>query len=162
MDRAPRLDRTALIVDDDVFIVAALAELLDEEGYDVHTASNGFSALRQALQYRPSVILLDLVMPERSGVDILSELRADAGTRDIAIVVVTGNAQLLTDVRLAEADGVVGKPFDVPELLDTLHHAVQRAASRRAEVAPIVSVSRREPPIRIRRASGVRRTRGRR
>ena len=101
-------------------------------------------------------------MPERSGGDILSELRADASIRDIAIVVVTGNAQLLTDVQVAEADGVVDKPFDVPELLDTVHQAVLRAASRRAEVAPIVSVSRREPPVRIRRASGVRRTRGRR
>jgi CheY-like chemotaxis protein len=162
MDRAPRLGRTALIVDDDVFIVAALAELLEEEGYDVHTASNGFSAMRQALEYRPSVILLDLVMPERSGVDILTELRADADTHDIAIVVVTGNAHLLTEVQLAAADGVVDKPFDVPALLDTVHRAVQHAASRRAEVAPIVSVSRREPPVRIRRASSVRRTRGRR
>jgi CheY-like chemotaxis protein len=162
MDRAPRLDRTALIVDDDVFIVAALAELLDEEGYDVHTASNGFSAMRQALEYRPTVILLDLVMPERTGVDILTELRADAGTRDSAIVVVTGNAHLLTEAQSAEADGVVHKPFDVPVLLETVHRAVLRAASRRAEVAPIVSVTRREPAVRIRRASGVRRTRGRR
>jgi DNA-binding response OmpR family regulator len=161
MDRAP-LDRTALIVDDDVFIVAALAELLEEEGYDVHTASNGFSAMRQALEYRPSVVLLDLIMPERSGVDILTELRADSGTRDVAIIVVTGNAHLLTEAQLADADGVVDKPFDVTELLDTVHHAIQRAASRRAEVAPIASVSRRELPVRIRRASGVRRTRGRR
>jgi CheY-like chemotaxis protein len=162
MDRAPRLDRTALIVDDDVFIVAALAELLDEEGYDVHTASNGFSAMRQALEYRPSVILLDLILPERSGADVLSELRADAGTRDMAIVVVSGNAHLLTEAQLADTDGVVDKPFDVPALLETVHRAVQRAANRRAEVAPIASTSRRELPVRIRRPSGVRRTRGRR
>jgi CheY-like chemotaxis protein len=151
-----------LVVDDDVFIVAALAELLEEEGYDVHTASNGFSAMRQALEYRPSVVLLDLVMPERTGVDVLSELRADAATHDIAIVVVTGNAHLLTEAQLADTDGVVGKPFDVSMLLETVHHAVVRAASRRAEVAPIVSTSRREPPVRIRRAAAARRTRGRR
>ena len=162
MDRAPRLDRTALIVDDDVFMVAALAELLDEEGYDVHTASNGFSAMRQALEYRPSVILLDLILPERSGVDILTELRADAGTRETAIVVVTGNAHLLTEAQLADADGIVDKPFDVPALLETVHRAVQRAANRHAEVAPVASATRRELPARIRRATGVRRTRGRR
>src|SRR5438876_12037581 len=126
MDRASRLDRTALIVDDDVFIVAALAELLEEDGYDVHTASNGFSAMRQALQYRPSVIFLDLVMPERSGGDILSELRADAGIRDIVIVVVTGNAQLLTDVQVPEADGLLNNAFDVRELVTTVPQAVHR------------------------------------
>jgi CheY-like chemotaxis protein len=162
MDRALRLDRTALVVDDDVFIVSALAELLEEEGYDVHTASNGFSAMRQAIEYRPSVILLDLVMPERSGGDILTELRTDAATRDIAIVVVTGNAQLLTEAQIADADGIVDKPFDVPGLMETVHRALLRASTRHAEVAPVVSVSRREQPVRIRRASNVRRTRGRR
>jgi DNA-binding response OmpR family regulator len=162
MERAPRLDRTALVVDDDVFIVSALAELLDEEGYDVHTASNGFSAMRLALEYRPAVILLDLVMPERSGADILTELRNDASTREMAIVIVTANAQLLTDAQIAATDGVIPKPFDVPELLETVDRAVLRAANRHAEVPPIVSITRREPPVRIRRASNVRRTRGRR
>ena len=43
MARAPRVERSALVIDDDAFIVAALAEVLTEDGYDVHTASNGFS-----------------------------------------------------------------------------------------------------------------------
>src|SRR5205085_1073808 len=53
MDHAAGVDRTALVVDDDVFMLSALAELLEEEGYDVHTASNGFSALRQVQSFRP-------------------------------------------------------------------------------------------------------------
>src|SRR5215208_3165081 len=133
MDRMPRLDRTALVVDDDVFVLSALAELLEEEGYDVHTASNGFSAVRQAVEWHPSVVLLDLVLPERSGAEVLSELRADAGTRDVVIVFVTANAHLLTDLQLADADGVVSKPFDVSDLLATVHRAVQRAANRHDE-----------------------------
>src|ERR1700738_735094 len=115
MDHATRSDRIALVVDDDVFVLSAMAELLYEDGFDVHTSSNGFSALRQAAEYRPAVILLDVVLPERSGGDVLAELRADPVTHDIAIVLVTGNPQLLTDVQTAQSNGVVVKPFDVDE-----------------------------------------------
>src|SRR5437764_1128810 len=91
-----RLERSALVVDDDPFIVSAVAELLSEEGYDVHTASNGFSAIRQAVEYRPSLVLLDLVLPERSGQDVLTELRGDAATREVAVVILTGHADQVT------------------------------------------------------------------
>ena len=91
--------RTALVVDDDVFVLAAVADMLSEEGYDVHTASNGFSAMRQATELRPDVILLDLVLPERSGPEVLNELRTSAATRDLAVVVVSGHPGGLTDAR---------------------------------------------------------------
>src|ERR1700738_3390283 len=106
MDRVPRLERIALVVDDDIFVVSALAELLSEDGYDVHTASNGFSAVRLAMECRPLVVVLDLNLPERSGTEVLAELRSDPSTRDVAIVVVTGNPQQLTAAQLAETDGV--------------------------------------------------------
>jgi two-component system chemotaxis response regulator CheY len=162
MEHASRWDRTALVVDDDAFVVSALAELLEEDGFDVHTASNGFSALRQALELRPAVMLLDLALPERSGGDLLHDLRADPLTRDMAIVVVSGHADALSESQIAETDGVIPKPWDEAELLLTVHRAVQRAASRRAEVAPIAAVSHRETASRARLASTPRRTRGRR
>jgi two-component system KDP operon response regulator KdpE len=150
------------VVDDDVFMVAALAEVLTEDGYDVHTASNGFSAARQAAEYRPTVVLLDLMLPERSGSEVLDELRGDPATRDIAIVVVTGHAEQVSEGVIEQADGVIGKPFDVQDLLTTVHKAVQRALTRHAEVAPVVASAHREPPARSRRATGVRHSRGRR
>ena len=162
MDRPTRANRTALVVDDDVFLVSAMAELLSEEGYDVHTASNGFSAVRQASESRPAIVLLDLVLPERSGIDVLVELRADPATRDLAIVIVTGNAHMLTDAHLADVDGVLEKPFDASELLATVHRAVNRAASRQVEVPPVAAVARREPLARSRRPQPSRRTHGRR
>src|SRR5437870_8166095 len=102
-------------------MLSALAELLSEEGYDVHTASNGFSALRQAAASQPAVILLDLVLPERSGTDVLAELRADPSSRDVAIVVVSGHVDSLTEAQIAETDGVLTKPFDVSDLLTVVH-----------------------------------------
>ncbi|HEV7663518.1 MAG TPA: response regulator [Chloroflexota bacterium] len=162
MERAPRLDRTALVVDDDAFVVSALGELLSEIGYDVHTASNGFSALRQAIDSRPSLILLDVVLPERSGREVLAELRSHAATRDAAIVIVSGHLDELSEVDLAEADGVVGKPFDIDDLSMTVHRAIQRAANRRAEVAPVSAAAHREAQARARRTADVRHSRGRR
>jgi CheY-like chemotaxis protein len=162
VDRVPRLERVALVVDDDVFVLSALAELLSEEGYDVHTASNGFSAVRLAMECRPLVVLLDLALPELSGADVLAELRGDPATREGAIVVVTGNPQLLTETQLAETDGVVSKPFDADDLAATVRSAVRHALLRHAEVAPVAPRSHSALPVRQGRASGVRHTRGRR
>jgi two-component system KDP operon response regulator KdpE len=161
MDHAVRTDRTALVVDDDVFVVSALAEILDEEGYDVHTATNGFSALRQATELKPAVVLLDLFLPERSGMEVLHDLRSDCATRDVAIVIVTGHPDALSEIQLTEADGFVAKPFDIAELVATVHRAVQRAATRRAEVAPVIAAAHRVQAV-SRRTTTVRRSRGRR
>ncbi|HLZ27803.1 MAG TPA: response regulator [Chloroflexota bacterium] len=162
MDRVPRSERVALVVDDDMFVLSALAELLSEDGFDVHTASNGFSAVRLAMECRPAVILLDLALPERSGTEVLADLRADPATREVAIVVVSGNAHLLTPAQLDATDGVVSKPFDVTELMAAVQRAVRRAALRRAEVAPVAPLSRSPQSVRQRRAAGVRHSRGRR
>lgn len=158
MDHAPRPDRSALVVDDDKFLVSALAELLEEDGFDVHTATNGFSALRRAVELRPSVILLDLALPERSGNDILEDLRADAATHDIAIIVVSGHVDGLSEAQLAEVDGLVAKPFDEGDLLETIQRAMQRAACRRAEVAPVTAIGHRDASARARRPAVGRRS----
>ena len=162
MEHVSQPERTALVVDDDVFMLAAVAEMLSEDGYDVHTASNGFSALRQVTQLRPAVLLLDLVLPERSGEDVLRELRSDPATREMAIVVVTGHPDGLTDAQIAETDGLVVKPFDEEDLLLTVHRAIVRAAARHAEVAPVLAVAHREAPVLSWRAASARRARGRR
>jgi CheY-like chemotaxis protein len=157
-----RTHRTALVVDDDAFVVSALAEMLSEEGYDVHTATNGFSAVRQVADYQPSVILLDLRLPERSGRDVLNELRSDPATRDVAIIIVTGHPDELTAADLAEADGLVAKPFDIDDLLAAVRRAIQHASARRAEVAPVSSTAHRDGSARARRAPTAGHTRGRR
>jgi DNA-binding NtrC family response regulator len=93
----------------------------------------------------------------------MAELRSDPATRDCAIVLVTGHEERLSAEAAAEADAVVRKPFDVPELLAIVHRAVQRAATRRQEVAPVAATSHREAPARSPRlAQGVRRSRPRR
>jgi CheY-like chemotaxis protein len=102
------------------------------------------------------------LLPERSGMDVLSELRSDPATHDIAIVIVTGHPDGLTEAQLADTDGLIVKPFDLNDLLKTIYHAMQRAANRHAEVAPVGASAHREAVVRTWHASGARRTRGRR
>src|SRR5438105_2768321 len=161
MDRPSRREASALVVDDDVHVRSLLAELLEEQGYDVITASNGFSGLRLAAERQPRLVLLDLMLPELSGVDVLSELRSAPGTRDTAVVVVTGNPQSLSEVQRSEIDGLVSKPFDLTDLIAVTQVAVLRASTRHAEVPPIVAPL--HPPIvRTRAAPATRGARGRR
>jgi two-component system KDP operon response regulator KdpE len=114
-----------------------LAELLDEAGFKVSSASNGYSGLRLASLEHPRVVLLDLGLPELTGVEVLRELRGSAETRDTVVIVVTGNTSRIPEARLAGADLVVEKPFDIDELLAAVHRAVNQRSSRHAEVAPV-------------------------
>jgi DNA-binding response OmpR family regulator len=163
MERAST-QATALVIDDDVVLRSTLAELLQEEGFETIQASNGFSGLRLAGEHHPQIILLDLLLPELSGTEVLRELRSGPAGREMAIVVVTGSPDSLSAAQVAEADGVVRKPFDVSGLLLTMHRAVQRAASRAAEVAPLTAAA---PVLPVhqrakRLATSPRRARGRR
>jgi CheY-like chemotaxis protein len=153
---------TALVVDDDVCVRQLLSELLAEEGFAVSQASNGFSGLRLATEQRPQVILLDLMLPEVSGLDVLHALRENQVTRDSAIVIVSANADALSEQQIADVDAVVRKPFDIACLLSTLRNAVVRAAHRAAEV-PRVAPTLASHEKRLARQVGVSRpTRGRR
>jgi CheY-like chemotaxis protein len=138
LERVSRDDATALVVDDDVVLRSTLAELLTEEGFvNVIQASNGFSGLRLAMEHHPKLIFLDLVMPELSGGDVLRELRSAPSARDMAIVVISGSPERLTEGQMADVDGVLRKPFDIEALLVTVSRAIQRAANRATEVPPV-------------------------
>jgi two-component system cell cycle response regulator DivK len=77
---------TILVVEDDPWIRSLLTDLLSAEGYDVEVTSNGISALRLAREHHPDVVLLDLAMPEMSGLDVLRELRQERTTASVPII----------------------------------------------------------------------------
>jgi two-component system OmpR family response regulator len=105
-----------LIVDDDPWIRLLLHDLLTDEGYAVEEASNGSTALRLAQRHPPALVLLDLVLPEQSGLALLTELKSTSATAHVPVIAVTARTDLL--VRAAElADAIVAKPFDIEELL---------------------------------------------
>ncbi|MBK9517008.1 MAG: response regulator [Anaeromyxobacter sp.] len=106
-----------LIVDDDSGIRDTLADCLEGEGYDVAGARNGAEGLEHLSVHRPDLILLDLLMPVMNGHQFLARLRADATTRDIPVLLMTGASGRTTQA-LPPADAVLPKPFELDELLE--------------------------------------------
>ena len=107
--------RTVLVVDDDPTIRDLLDTLLSDEGYVVFQAGNGKQAVLLAHEHQPSVILLDGVLPELSGLETLRMLRAGGGTRHIPVVMLSGRS--LSDAEEPLPEVFLGKPFDLEVLL---------------------------------------------
>ncbi len=117
-----------LIVDDDADIRAILALVLDADGHEVETASDGAAALvRLRCDPPPSLILLDMMMPQLDGEDLLRELRRDPGTARIPVVILTGHPAARRKASELGAAGCLVKPVELQELLSAVH---------RADVAP--------------------------
>jgi two-component system KDP operon response regulator KdpE len=124
-----------LVVDDEPQILRALRINLQARQYDVVTASDGTSALREARARHPDLIVLDLGLPDLDGVEVIRQLRS---WTPVPIVVLSGRAESRDkiDALDAGADDYVTKPFSLEELL-----ARVRAVSRRlTEPAPTASV----------------------
>lgn len=89
-----------------------------ERGYEISEARDGEEALALARQLRPDLVILDLMMPGRSGLDVLEELRSDPDLLATPVIVLTGRAQTedREAVERAGADRYLTKPFLIPEL----------------------------------------------
>ena len=85
----------ALVAENDRWIRLVMRDLLAQDGYRVEEASNGFSALRLAKRERLALVLLDLVLPDQSGLSVLAELRAAAATAHVPVIVFCGQTQEL-------------------------------------------------------------------
>ena len=115
----PTNEKRVLIVDDDDAIRALLFTILRRRRFAVDAARNGLEALARLRQCRYAVILLDLMMPMKSGWDVLDELqRLPADTRPVVIVLTAGNEPRNLDARLVAAS--ISKPFDVEVLMETV------------------------------------------
>jgi len=82
-----------LLVEDDETLAGVYVERLEAEGFDVHRVDNGEGALASALEYKPDLILLDIMMPKISGFDVLDILRNTPETTNIRIVMLTALSQ---------------------------------------------------------------------
>jgi two-component system, OmpR family, KDP operon response regulator KdpE len=129
---------TVLVVDDEPQILRALRINLSARGYDVVTASTGAAALRAAAERRPDVVILDLGLPDMSGIDVLAGLR---GWMTAAVIVLSARIDFgqKVDALDAGADDYVTKPFSMDEFLARLRAAVRRgAAAASGDVQPVV------------------------
>jgi two-component system, OmpR family, KDP operon response regulator KdpE len=127
-----------LVVDDEPQILRALRINLRARAYEVHTAADGASALKDAAQHSPDLVVLDLGLPDMEGVDVIRGLR---GWTAVPIVVLSGRvgSRDKVDALDAGADDYVTKPFGMDELLARIR-AVTRRARPAGETPAVVAV----------------------
>ncbi len=114
--------RRILIADDEPNIVTSLEFLMRGGDYEVRVALNGEEALRLAESFRPDVVLLDVMMPQRSGFEVCEKIRANPALQEIKIIMLTAkgrNAERDRGLNLG-ANAYITKPFSTKELMNTL------------------------------------------
>jgi len=102
-----------LVCDDEPYILMALTDAVEMEGYECVTAINGKEALQKAREELPDLIMLDIMMPFMDGYEVCRALKADASTRDIPVIMLTAKSQQV-DIQKGKdvgADDYITKPF---------------------------------------------------
>lgn len=125
------MGKRVLLIEDEPNIIEAIRYILTREGWAVDTHSDGATALEAVARRRPDVIVLDAMLPNRSGFDILRDLRADPGISGIPVLMLTARG-LLKDREMAErhgADRFMTKPFSNAEVLACLRELAGAAPS---------------------------------
>lgn len=108
-----------LIVDDEPNIVISLEFLMKKEGFAVAVATDGEAALGEVARFAPDLILLDVMMPKKSGYEVCQQLKADPGTAAIKVVMLTakGRETEVAKGMALGADAYVTKPFSTKDLV---------------------------------------------
>jgi two-component system alkaline phosphatase synthesis response regulator PhoP len=127
-----------LIVDDEEDILEIIRYNLEKEGYLIETAPNGEEALRKAAYFKPELIILDIMMPRKNGMETLKDIRANDSMKDTLVLFLTalGNERAEIDGLNLGADDYVVKPIK-PKLLISRVNALLRRVNKEEETAPV-------------------------
>jgi len=135
------LRRRILIIEDDSKMAKALTEGIAAQGYEVEVAATGEEGFFLVHRFRPELLILDLNLPKRSGLEILGQIRAQA--IDVRVLILTSQNSTMdrVDGLNAGADDYLGKPFSFPELLARIKSLLRRkqvpSLSNAVEVADL-------------------------
>jgi len=124
------MTRSILIADDEPNILISLEYLMKREGYAVSVARDGEEAMAAILQQRPALVLLDVMMPKKSGFEVCQEVRAHDAVKDTLILMLTAKGRE-TDVAKGlglGADAYMTKPFSTKELVQKVRDMLEGCA----------------------------------
>src|SRR4030066_1176392 len=115
-----------LIVDDEKGILSALSGVLEDEGYTIATAESGSEALKKIEKDTPSVVLLDIWLPDIDGLDVLTEIRKTH--KDMPVIVMSGHGTIETAVKATKlgAYDYIEKPLSMARVNLIVKHAVEQ------------------------------------
>jgi excisionase family DNA binding protein len=115
--------RKVLLVDDDAELVELIHKVLEEDGrFEVRIAANGFDAGMMVKEYRPDLIVLDVMLPDINGKEVCQRVRADPSLEDVRILCISGMIEedKIQELKLSGADDFLHKPFVIEELVDRM------------------------------------------
>ena len=118
-----------LLIEDEANIAEAIRFILGRDGHDVDWSADGADVDRRIAETRPDLVILDLMLPGRSGLDILAGLKSDAATRDIPVMMLSAKGQG-RDREAAEQAGAalfITKPFANAEIRDRVRALIEGA-----------------------------------
>ena len=116
-------------IEDETEMIDLVRLILGRRGYAVLGASGGSEGLELVRRELPDLILLDLMMPDMDGWDVYHQIKSDAATRDIPVIVITAKAQNIDKVlglRIAKVEDYIAKPFSPQELLERVEQVLSR------------------------------------
>jgi len=114
------LPRTILLVDDDREILGALRAVLERRGYRVLTATDGNAGLAAAESEAPDLVIVDMMMPKKSGFLVLEKLKARGGGPPIIMITANEGSRHRAYAELLGADDYIRKPFAMDKLLESV------------------------------------------
>ena len=114
--------RRILVVDDELHIRQILRLHLEAAGFEIHEAVDGGSAVAQALQDPPELVILDLGLPDISGLDVLRRLAGEATTAQVPVLILTALGD--EDARYPGVVGIITKPFSGREIVTTVQRVL--------------------------------------
>ena len=126
------MQKKILIVDDDVCIVDFMELQLSEKGYDIIKAYNGEEGLFKAKQYKPDLIIQDMVMPKIHGSEMAKKIRDDEETKNIPIVFMTSLLEKVPgdgDAGRVGGNPILAKPVLMKELLPVIKHLIKEESA---------------------------------
>ena len=114
--------KTVLIVEDNELNMKLFRDLLEAHGYQTSGTSNGFEALDLVRKLRPDLILMDIQLPQVSGLEVTRWIKDDPELRAIPVVAVTAFAMKGDEERILQGgcEGYISKPISVPHFLETI------------------------------------------
>ncbi len=122
------MNKKVLICDDEPFILESVKHVVKREGYETITAEDGLKGVELAKREIPDLMILDVMMPGKTGYEVCKILKSEAGTKDIFVIILTARGQEL-DEKLgleAGADEYMTKPFSPRKLRQRLHEILDQ------------------------------------
>ncbi len=115
--------RKALVVDDDEELVELIRDVLHADGrFEVRVANNGFDAGMMVKEYRPDIIVLDVMLPDINGKEVCQRVRSDSSLVDVKIICISGMVEQdkIADLRASGANDFMQKPFEIEGLVERM------------------------------------------